>query len=63
MKSIGIEKIIVHAVCGSSIDQCINEAITLAFERYETVELIHNDTVFEISPVKIKSAIINDYGV
>jgi len=61
MKSISIQKIIVHAIPGSSFDICLNEAVELAFKHNEDVELTHNDSIYVISPNKIKKAIINDY--
>ena len=49
IKNIVVEKIIVRAMAGGEIGNCIREAIKIANQYWVNVELIHNDEAYIIN--------------
>ena len=49
MKNINIDNIQVHATSGSNLNNCIKDAIQLAVERVNNVELTHNADLYVIN--------------
>jgi len=42
-------KIVVHAIVGGNLASCIREALWLAVDKWENVELTHSEKVYRIN--------------
>lgn len=58
MKSIEVTEVVVHATPGSSVGECIKEALQIAVTEWRNVRLIHNQKAYKVQVNDLVGAVI-----